>query len=372
MAGNRLLRNYRGGRTAANWAGIAAGIASIASIGAIAWTVGQDVRAADRQTRTPKNHDPLKDPHGRQVTRPQQIPAKGWKDILWRTVQEFMNDRLMLVAAGVTFYALLAIFPAITALVSIYGLFTDTAALNSQMQVLYDLLPAGAVQIVGEQMERVASKGASQLGFGLIFGLGIALWSANAGMKTLFDAMNIVYEEEEKRSFVMLTLITLGFTLATILFLILALSGVILLPIVLDFLRLGPVEGWLLLLRWPILLAIVAGGLSIIYRFGPSRVRARWRWVSWGAVVAAVLWVAFSIAFSWYAQNFGSYDETYGSLGAAIGFMTWMWVSAMVVLLGAELNAEMEHQTAADTTRKPAKPMGMRGARMADTLGEQA
>ncbi|WP_244490791.1 YihY/virulence factor BrkB family protein [Aureimonas frigidaquae] len=358
-------------RTGPDWAGITTGIVSAAALGAFAWLTARDLDDARSQTRAVPDHDPLADPHGRGVETPSQIPARGWKDILWRTIQEFSHDRLMLVAAGMTFYALLALFPAITALISIYGLFTDAASLSQQLNLMGDFLPSGAVSILGEQMERVASKGASQLGFGMVFGLGVALWSANAGMKTLFDAMNIVYEEEEKRSFIVLTLVTLGFTLAAILFLILAVAGVILLPIVMEFLHFGVLEGWLLLLRWPIFLVVVAGGLSIIYRFGPSRTRARWRWVSWGAALAALLWVIFSIAFSWYAQNFGSYDETYGSLGAVIGFMTWIWISSMVILLGAELNAEMEHQTEIDTTVKRPRPMGLRGARMADTLGHE-
>ncbi len=307
---------------------------------------------------------------GRGAERPGQIPARGWKDVVWRTIQEFSADRLMLVAAGMTFYVLLALFPAVTAMVSIYGLFTDASNFGDQMRVLSGFLPGGAMDIISEQMARVASKGETKLGLGLVFGLGLALWSANAGMKTLFDALNIVYEEDEKRGFVRLTLVSLFFTLCAIVFLIVALAGVVLLPIALEFVGLGGIEPWLLILRWPLLLVVVAGGLSIVYRYGPSRERARWRWVTPGAGLAAVLWVIFSIAFSWYAQNFGSYDETYGSLGAAIGFMTWIWVSSMVVLVGAELDAELEHQTARDSTTSPAQPMGRRGARMADTLGE--
>ncbi|WP_062234183.1 YihY/virulence factor BrkB family protein [Aureimonas sp. N4] len=308
--------------------------------------------------------------HGRAAQKPTAIPAKGWKDVLWRTYEEFSNDRLMLVAAGVTFYVLLALFPAITAFISIYGLFSDPASVRDQLQGLQGVLPGGALQIIGEQLQRITSQESAKLGFGMIFGLGVALWSANAGMKTLFDAMNIVYEEEEKRGFIKLTLITLGFTLGTIVALIVALMGVVVLPIVLEFLHLGSLETVLLVLRWPILLVLVALGLSIIYRVGPSRSAARWRWIAPGSLFAAALWVVFSLLFSWYAQNFGSYDETYGSLGAAIGFMTWIWISTIVVLIGAELNAEMEHQTAIDSTTHAARPMGQRGATMADTLGE--
>jgi len=306
---------------------------------------------------------------GRAAEKPTAIPAKGWMDVLWRTYEEFSRDRLMLVAAGVTFYVLLALFPAITAFISIYGLFNDPASVNDQLQNMAGVLPSGALQIIGEQMQRVTSQEDAKLGFGMVFGLGVALWSANAGMKTLFDAMNIVYDEEEKRGFVKLTLVTLAFTLGTLFALIVALVGVVVLPIVFAFLHLGGLETWLLVLRWPILLVLVALGLSLVYRIGPSRSAAKWRWIAPGSLLAATLWVVFSLLFSWYAQNFGSYDETYGSLGAAIGFMTWIWISTIVVLLGAEMNAELEHQTAIDSTTSPARPMGQRGASMADTLG---
>ena len=309
---------------------------------------------------------------GREADSPREMPAAGWKDILWRTYNEFNDDRLMLVAAGVTFYVLLALFPAVSALISIYGFFTDPANLRTQLDLMADILPTGAVDIIGEQMTRVASTADSSLSLGMIFGLGVALWSANAGMKTLFDALNIVYDEKEKRSFIRLNLVTLACTLIMLVFVIVALSSVVLLPVVVEFLHLGAVESWLLALRWPVLLIVVALGLSAIYRTGPSREIAKWRWLTWGAGFAAVMWVAFSILFSWYVQNFGSYDETYGSLGAAIGFMTWIWISTMVVLIGAELNAELEHQTTRDTTTSAPVPMGERGATMADTLGRQA
>lgn len=307
-------------------------------------------------------------PVGHAADGPSQMPPRGWKEILLRTYQEFSDDRLMLVSAGLTFYVLLAIFPALSALVSIYGLFADPATVAEHLDALSGIVPAGGMEILSETLGRLVSQETSTLGFGLFIGLGVALWSANSGMKSFFDALNIVYEEEEKRSFVHLTLVTLGFTLALILFLILALGVVIALPVVLRFLQLGPLEDWLLLLRWPALLVVVSVGISIIFRYGPSRERARWRWVTWGSALAAVLWVLVSLLFSWYTENFGSYDETYGSLGAAVGFMTWIWVSSMVILLGAELNAELEHQTAVDTTTPPERPSGRRGAQMADEV----
>lgn len=307
---------------------------------------------------------------GREAAKPTQIPAKGWKDILWRTYEEFGKDRVTSVAAGVTYYALLAVFPAIAALVSIYGLFADPGTIQEHLNAMSGVLPGGALEIVGEQVKRISSKGSGTLGFGFIFGLAISLWSANAGMKAVFDALNIVNDEDEKRSFVRLNLTSLSFTLGAILFIIVALAGIVVLPIVFKFIGLENSMEWLLsILRWPILLVGVTLGLSLIYRFGPSRDKAEWRWVTPGGLIAAVLWIAVSMLFSWYVSNFGSYNETYGSLGAVIGFMTWIWLSSIVVLLGAEINAEMEHQTVKDTTEGTQQPMGARGAKMADTVG---
>ncbi|MXQ11449.1 YihY/virulence factor BrkB family protein [Microvirga makkahensis] len=307
---------------------------------------------------------------GREADKPTKIPAKGWKDILWRTYEEFGKDRIMSVAAGVTYYALLAVFPAIAALVSIYGLFADPATIQDHLNAMSGILPGGALEIIGEQVQRIASQGGGALGFGFIFGLAISLWSANAGMKAVFDALNIVNDEEEKRSFLRLNLTSLTFTLGAILFILVALGGIVVLPIILNFIGMGGSMEWLLsLMRWPVLLIGVTFSLSLIYRFGPSRDKAEWRWVTPGGIIAAVLWIAVSMLFSWYVSNFGSYNETYGSLGAVIGFMTWIWLSSIVVLLGAEINAEMEHQTVKDTTEGVREPMGTRGAKMADTVG---
>jgi membrane protein len=323
---------------------------------------------AEKQHAPP--HAAAETGRGRSADTPTEIPARGWKDILWRTYEEFNKDRIMSVAAGVTYYALLALFPAIAALVSIYGLFADPATIQDHLNTLSGFLPGGALDIIREQVTRIASKGGGALGFGFIFGLVLSLWSANAGMKAIFDALNIVYGEDEKRNFIKLNVLSLSFTLGAIMFILVALGGIIVLPIVLNFIGLGSGTEWLVsLARWPILLIGVVLGLSLIYRFGPSRDKAEWRWVTPGGIVAAVLWVAVSMLFSWYVGNFGSYNETYGSLGAVIGFMTWIWLSTIVVLLGAEINAEMEHQTAKDTTEGSDQPMGVRGARMADTVG---
>ncbi|ONG44341.1 ribonuclease [Pseudoroseomonas deserti] len=306
---------------------------------------------------------------GRRARSPAQIPARGWWSILKRTAIEANEDRVMTEAAGITFYALLSVFPALTALVSIYGLFADPATVATHLQQLAGFVPEGGLNILDEQLKRLTSGEPAKLGFGAIAGLGVALWSANQGTKAMFDALNIVYEEDEKRGFVWRTVITLGFTLGALLFIILAMSSIVVLPVVLRFAGLESSTEWLLrLARWPLLLACITGLLATLYRFGPSREKARWRWVSWGGVFAAVAWAILSAGFSWYVGSFGNYDATYGSLGAVIGFMTWIWLSAIIVLVGAELNAEMEHQTAHDTTTGPEQRLGRRGARMADTV----
>ncbi|WP_336490058.1 YihY/virulence factor BrkB family protein [Methylobacterium nigriterrae] len=309
---------------------------------------------------------------GRKAETPTEIPAKGWWDIGKRVLQEFSNDRVLLVAAGVTFYAILALFPAIGALVSIYGLIADPETINAQLANLQGILPSGALDIIGDQVKRIAAKGGGTLGFTAAFGILLSIWSANGGMKAIFDALNIVYDEKEKRNFFWLNLRSLTFTAGALLFVVLALVGIVVVPAVLNFLNLGSMEWVITLLRWPILLLVVLGSLALLYRYGPSRDTAQWRWVTWGSGVAAFLWIAVSALFSWYVSSFGKYNETYGSLGAIIGFMTWIWISTTIVLLGAELNAEMEQQTAKDTTTGEPAPLGTRQATAADTVAASA
>jgi membrane protein len=335
-----------------------------AQIGTEAGAGSHEGRDAERVAR--KQPD-----RGRQAASPSEIPAKGWKDILWRVYQEIGKDRIMAVAAGVTFYGLLALFPAIAAIVSLYGLFADPSTINQHLATVSGLLPGGAVDIITEQVKRIASKPSGSLGFAFFSGLAISLWSANAGMKAVFDALNVAYGEEEKRSFVMLNLQSLAFTFAMIAFLLLAVGAIVAIPVILKFFWFGKAIEWLIsLLRWPILYLGVLFALACLYRYGPSRDKPQWRWVTWGGAIAGAVWLVGSMLFSWYVANFGNYDATYGSLGAVIGFMTWMWLSTTIVLIGAEINAEIEHQTAKDTTEGAEQPLGARGARMADTVGE--
>jgi membrane protein len=306
---------------------------------------------------------------GRQASTPSEIPASGWKDIGLRVFHDIGENRLVLVAAGVTFYVLLAIFPAAAALVSCYGLVADVGTINEHLASLQGVLPSGAIEIVGEQVKRIAAKGDTTLGITFFTGLALSIWSANGGMKAVFDALNIVYEEREKRNFLWLNLRSLTFTAGALLFIVVALVGIVVVPVVLNTIGLSGDAWYIALLRWPVLYLVVLLGLALIYRYGPSRDAPRWRWVTWGSAIAAALWLVTSVLFSWYVSNFGKYNETYGSLGAAIGFMTWIWISTIIVLVGAEINAEMEHQTAKDTTVGQPQPLGTRRAKMADTVG---
>lgn len=311
--------------------------------------------------------------HGRRSTSPFAIPWAGWKDIFWRTYQRIDDDRLLATAGGVVFFGLLAIFPAVTALVSSYGLFADPATISDNLQTLAMMLPAGTFEIVEDQIARVVSKGNSALGATFLFGLVLAVWSANAGVKSIFDALNVAYEKREKRGFIKLNLISLSFTVGAIVALLLMVGAVVAFPLTLDHLGIAPESKLIVALaRWPLLLVILLAALAVLYRFAPSRDAPRWQWLSIGAVAAALLWIAGSSLLSWYLSAFANYNATYGSLGAAIGLMTWMWMSAISIMFGAELNSEIERQTLRDTTTGRPKPLGSREAVSADTVGAAA
>jgi membrane protein len=277
-------------------------------------------------------------------------PAAGrasWKMILWRLYERSNDDRLLATAAGVVFYGLLAVFPAVTALVSSYGLFADPVTIGSNLQTLALMLPEGSFQIVQDQIARVLAQGSAALSGTFLFGLALALWSANAGIKAIIDALNVVHQVRETRSFIRLNLLSLALTAGGIAALLLMVAAVVAFPLAFDRIGLGPDSAFILgLTRWPSLFAVLLVALSVLYRFGPDRPAARWEWMELGTLAAAVLWIAGSAALSWYLSNFGNYNATYGSLGAAIGLMVWMWMSATIVLFGAELNSEIERQSA--------------------------
>jgi len=306
---------------------------------------------------------------GREASRPSEIPKAGWRDILLRVKAEIADDHISVIAAGVAFYGLLAIFPAIAALIGIAGLVLDPAAIEGQLEQAAGMLPEDAAQILQDQARNVAQNSGGAT-IAVIGGLALALYSASSGMRTLMEGMNIAYDEEEKRGFVKLYATALALTAILIVGAIVALGAMLVVPALLGSLGLGGVfEAVLNYGRWPLLAVLMILGLAVIYRYAPSRENARWSWITPGSVVATILWLIASIAFSIYVSNFGSYNETYGSLGGVIILLMWLWLSAFIVLLGAELNAEMEHQTERDTTTGSKQPMGQRGARMADSVG---
>lgn len=309
---------------------------------------------------------------GREASRPSEIPKQGWKDILLRTKQETSRDYISLVAAGVAFYGLLAIFPALAAAISIYGLVADPADIQQQMSGVMSVLPEQAAGILRQQMQSLASQPSGGLSIGVAVGILLALWSAAKGMKALMQGLNIAYDEQESRGFFKLNGIALLLTVGGIVFGLLALSVITLVPAAIQMLNLsGLIATVVSLVSWPLLLGALVVSLAMAYRYGPSRDEPQWRWASWGAGVAAGLWLIGSILFSVYVANFGSYGKTYGSLGAVVILMMWLFLTAYAILLGAELNSEIERQTKHDTTVGKSEPMGTRGAHAADSLGRR-
>jgi len=286
----------------------------------------------------------------RGVFAPWRILWAGWKDIFWRAFAKISENRLLAVAAGVVFYAILALFPALAAFVSLYGLFLSPSTISSTLSSLSGVLPGGAMQILHEELQRLASNAAG-LSLGFAFGVVVALWSANSGMLAVIDALNVAYHEKETRGFVRLYLLSFAFTLGAIAGLMLGIAAVVAAPIVLNYVGLGGMADALIGgLRWPAIVAIVIVGLAVLYRYAPNRREPHWVWLSVGSIFASVAWLAASVLFSWYIANFGTYNVTYGSLGAAVGMMMWMWISMIVVLVGAELNAEIERHSARDSS----------------------
>lgn len=315
---------------------------------------------------TPEHFDELEPLRGRAAPTPHHIPWIGWKDVLWRTYREFQVDNLMSVAAGITFFTLLAIFPALAVFVSLYGLIADVATVQAQMEQMSIVFPPDVVRLIGEQMLRLATERSFNLSAAFLVSFVFSIWTANAGMKALFNGLNVAYDEAEKRNFFYRTALTYAFTFSFLFFMTIVTAIMVALPLML---RATGLPEWVLVGRWALLYAVVATSFAFAYRYGPCRSRARWEWIYPGALVAALAWMAGSAGFSWYINNIAHLQVTYGSLGVVIAFMLWVWLSILVVLMGGELNAEIEHQTAIDSTVGPPKPMGERGAAMADTVG---
>ena len=309
--------------------------------------------------------------HGRNAEAPTEIPAKGWKDIAFRAKDELASDHVGLIAAGVAFYALLAIFPAVTALMALAGLVLEPAEVTAQLQTLTRMIPKEAAQIILDQAVAVAGSEDVGLGLAFVIGLALAIYSASKGMGSLIEGLNVAFDEDETRGFIKKTIVTLLLTVFLITGLIFGLLSTLAVPAILELIALPSwIETTLSLLRWVALAVLSVFGLGVLYRYGPARDNAEWTWLTPGAVTACVIWLVASVGFSIYVSNFGSYNESFGSMAGVIILLMWLWISAFIVLLGAELNAEIEAQTSVDTTVGPDQPMGSRGAEKADNLGE--
>jgi membrane protein len=311
------------------------------------------------------NSDSAGDERRRRARAPTEIPPKGWRDVFQRVINGISQDRITTISGGVTFFVLLAMFPGLAGLISLYGLFADSGTISQHLHSLDGILPEGGMQILRDELQQLTSQPPQKLGLATVASLAISLWSANGGIKAMFEGLNAVYEENEKRGFFKLNVVSLASTLASLAFVITSLLTITVVPKLLSFLGLPGIAEVVNFARWPVLLVVACFIIGALYRFGPSRKQPQWRWISAGSIFAAVIWIAASLLFSWYTSHFGSYNKTYGSLGAAVGFMTWIWISTMVILVGAKINAELEHQAAVG-------PQGKRGAPMADTLRRNA
>ena len=317
---------------------------------------------------TPEDYEAREPGRGRMAQRPEHIPRTGWTDILWRTGGAYFGDRVGFFAGGVTFFLLLSMFPTLAAFVTVYGLFADPNEAWARLQFLYSVLPQGVAEFIGAQMQRLAENSTGQMTFTLAWTLLLSLWTANGGIKTLFYGLNVAYHEVERRNLVHYNLLCLAFTLSGLAAVLLTSVLVVGVPVVLAVF--GLKNDWVLFdwLRWPVLFVGYTAALTLIYRFGPCRAKARWRWLTPGALFAAAASVAVSFVFSWFLTTFVRTDS-YGPLAAFMGFLLWMWISVQIILMGAELNAETERQTAVDTTTGAPAPLGERGAQVADNVG---
>ncbi len=336
--------------------------------------------AAARAKAAPSVTDPDKPPPGSpgpeelpgiHAKKPTEIPWRGWKQVLKRSWAENKADNMPIIAGGVAFFGFLSIFPALIALVSLYGLVATPQTVTRQIEDLSAQLPESAAKLIGAQLNAIVANSGSALSISLVVSILAALWSASGGVGNLVTAINLAYDEVEARNFVKLKLLSLGLTLGAIVFVLVTFGLVAIVPAVIEALPLG-IVGTILAqaARWVLLLTVFAGSLAVLYRVAPDRDAPRLRWVSLGAVVVTVIWAAVSVGFAIYVDNFGSYDKTYGAIAGVIVLMLWLYLTCYLVLLGAEINSEAEHQTAHDTTTGEPQPMGARDAQMADTLPE--
>jgi len=303
--------------------------------------------------------------------KPTDIPWRGWKQILKRSWAENKADNMPIIAGGVAFFGFLSIFPALIALISIYGLVASPETVAKQVENVSKQLPQSAADLIKQQLTSIVDNSHSALSISLVIAILAALWSASGGIGNLITAVNLAYDEVEARTFLKLKLTSLALTLGGIVFVLITFGLVAVVPAVISALPLG-IVGTILaqIATWVVLLAVFAGALAVLYRVAPDRDAPKFRWVSLGAVIVTLVWAAVSLGFALYVNNFGSYDKTYGAIAGVIVLMLWLYLTCYLVLLGAEINSEAEHQTAHDTTKGQPEPMGARDAKMADTLPE--
>jgi len=308
---------------------------------------------------------------GIHAEKPTDIPWRGWKQILKRAWAENKADNMPIIAGGVAFFGFLSIFPAMIAMISLYGLVASPETVARQVENLSKQLPQSAAELIGQQLTSIVDNSSSALSISLVVSILAALWSASGGIGNLVTAVNLAYDEVEARNFVRLKMTALALTLGGIVFVLVTFGLIAVVPAVIQPLPLG-IVGTILaqVARWVLLLAVFAGSLAVLYRVAADRDAPRFRWVSLGAVIVTVMWAAVSVGFAVYVNKFGSYDKTYGAIAGVIVLMLWLYLTCYLILLGAEINSEAEHQTAHDTTEGPAEPMGERNATMADTLPE--
>lgn len=310
---------------------------------------------------------------GRSADSPKEIPARGWWDIAMRVKAEMAQDNVSIIAAGLALYALLAVFPTLAAAVSIYGLFASPTDMAEHLQQVATTLPPEATQILQKQITDLSQHQDQALTFGLVIGVVLALWSARKGMVALMTATNVAYDEDEQRGFFKQLFVSLGFTFGAVIGFLAVLALGVAVPVALSFIPLGRAAEIVLLgVRWLVLFGVAILGLATVYRYAPDRTRARWQWITPGSLIAAVMWMIGSALFALYVRNWGSYGETYGALGSVIVLLMWFYLSGYVVIMGAEINSEVERQTRHDTTEGRPKPPGERGAYSADTVGPSA
>ena len=312
------------------------------------------------------------DARGRQSETQTDIPPAGWRDVLLRTKDAIGKDYVGLVAAGMAFYAVLALFPGVTALVSIYGLFADPQTVQNQLALLADVMPPEAFELLDDRVGALTQNGKQTLSVAALVGVLLSVWGSTKGVRAFIGAMNIAYGEDERRSLIRLNLLAIALTACLLVLAGVALVTVVMIPVLLELLPLTSTQNWLVaVLRWPVIAVFFVATLAMLYRYAPAREHARWSWLPLGSVLAVALWLVASIAFSVFLRNFGNYDQVYGSLGAVVALLMWFWLSSYAIVLGAELNAESERQTRRDSTTGRPQPMGERGAYVADTLGRQ-